>query len=312
MMRPLLVLMLCLTPAPLFMWGWSQGASDASIAPLDQVWIEPPPQPENSWYPNAIRHVRLRVTEFGPKLLTGQRDANSVAQQWPAERVVWIQPGEMSEFESRGLQLFEAGKHGEALPVLIDAIGKRPPVWRQQWLSMVAAQAAWRSGRAEIALELVTQIDRLPFPPLVLSWMPIHWGTSPVPANAVAAAESRLLGASPAVQLVAASWLLPRRPGQSTQVLRILAASEENPHIASLAKILLRRTAPPDEVRDRGARWKREIETLPMVLQVGPTVLLMNKYRAAGESAQAASLRLSLELTAPHPHPELQDGEEGF
>ena len=49
---------------------------------------------------------------------------------------------------------------GESLTKLPDVLKERPPVWRQQWITMLASVAAWKSGRSKICLELVSQLDR--------------------------------------------------------------------------------------------------------------------------------------------------------
>ena len=290
------------------------GGGETDSATPDRIWVVPTgSDDENRWYPEPIRQLRGKVLEYGPQAMKFMRVGGDTAESLPAQRILWVEPGQRSEFEGRGLKLFAAGRFGEALPVLIDAIGTRPPVWHQQWLSMVAAQSAWRSSRSEVALELVSQIDRRPITPLVLAWLPVDWGAGPASRAAADAAAARLSNPSPAVRLVAASWVLKTERGRATQVLRLLALERERPWIAKLAAVLLWRTAPPPEVGVSREKWRAEVDALPLVLQVGPTVTLMDRLDAAGQRDAAAELRRSLRLTRPHPHPELlelaADGE---
>lgn len=287
----------------------SQEVDADGSSPLDTVWLEPRARTsaESDWYPRAIEQRRVRVIEYGPELIrfvaAGERQETTIA----ATRVLWVTPGHRSEFETRGLELFAAKQHAAALPVLIDAIGTRPPVWHQQWLSMVAAQAAWRGGRAEIALELINQVERRPVTPLVLAWLPVAWDSSRQPGEAFAAAQARIIQPSPAMQLVAASWLLSTKRGQATQILRFLTQDQTQPSVAKLAEIVLWRTSPPREVKELGDSWRAEIKALPLVLQLGPLIMLWHKLQAAAEHGEAARLQLALQLSRPYPHPDLPE-----
>lgn len=296
--------------------GGSAAAAEAT--PADEVWIAPGPATRTGtgWYPDPIVRRRVRVVEFGPQTFRfvpadRQRvvDANDGAsnreQRIASRRVLWVARGTASEFETRGLRLFAEKRFADALPVLVDAIGTRPPVWHQQWLSMVAAQAAWRGGRPEVALELVNQLDRLPFSPLTLAWMPIAWHTSAANREHARVASERLRNASPAVQLVASSWILATRRGEATQRLRVLAGDRSRPQLARLAAFVGRRAAAPPEVQSFADRWLQEVEAMPMVMRVGPTVMMIHKLEAAGEPQRAGRLRRSLRLTPPLPHPDL-------
>ena len=162
-----------------------------------------------------------------------------------ASRVLWIEPETVSALESEMIALFAAEKHAEALARLPAVLQQRPPVWRQQWITMLAAVAAWKSGRSKIALELVSQLDRRPLPPIAIAWLPIAWQNGVQPADAVAIAKARISDPSPAVQLVAASWLLssPDRSQASTVLQRL--QTEPRVEISRLAEILQWRTATP-------------------------------------------------------------------
>ncbi len=283
----------------------------------DQVWIDPERarRDGSDWYPRPIVQRSVRIVEFGAEAIKFIEGGGDEEQRLAAGRVLWVERGTASKHETKGLQLFAEQRYAESLPALIDAIGTRPPVWHQQWLSMVAAQAAWRSGRAKMALELVGQVDRLPFPPLVLAWMPIQWDSSAPSPEMVDAASARLANSSPAVQLVAASWLLSTKRGQASQVLRFLGSDSSRPDVARLAEFVVRRTSPPPEAKERVEQWQDEIESLPIVLQVGPSIMLMHKLQTSGLEKYADRVRLGLKLTPPHPHPEimeLEDPEEGL
>ena len=208
----------------------------------------------------------------------------------------------MSDLEAEAMRLFARGEYSSSLEKLPEILAAKPPIWRQQWLTMNAAVAAWKSGRADIALELVSQLDRRPLPPVAIAWLPIAWTNRSLPANVIDAANSRLADPSPVVRLVAASWLLssPQR-SQAMAILKQLE-TEDRKEIARFARILSWRTASPPEVVESSGGWEAAIDSLPMIWQTGPLTLMIDKLRTANQLESANRLRWSLELTPMHPH----------
>lgn len=270
----------------------------------DQVWVEPlrPTSSQSDWYPRGIEVHRGEVKQFDAGQLRIKPSDEGDELVFAAARVLWIEPEPVSELETEAMRLFAEGEYSSSLSKLPDILGSKPPIWRQQWVTMMAAVSAWKSGRSEISLELVSQLDRRPLPPVAVSWSPIAWTNRPASRDAIAAAEARMDDPSPLVQLVAASWLLasPKR-GEAIATLKRLE-SQPRPNIAKLARVLTWRAASPPEVIESADDWEASIEKLPMVLQSGPLTLLVDKLRAAGESDRAERLRWSLELTPIHPH----------
>ncbi len=278
--------------------------ADSGDARADQVWVEPlrPTPNESDWYPRGIEVHRGEVKQFDARQLRIKPSDDGDELVFAAARVLWIEREQVSELESEAMRLFAEGEYSSSLLKLPDILGAKPPIWRQQWVTMMAAVAAWKSGRGKIALELVSQLDRRPLPPVAVAWSPIAWTNRSPNPSAIAAAEARLADPSPLVQLVAASWLLssPKR-SEATAVLKQLE-SQPRPTLSKLARVLTWRAATPPEVIESADHWEASINQLPMVLQTGPLTLLVDKLRAAGESDRAERLRWSLELTPIHPH----------
>ena len=274
----------------------------------DRIWIEPqrPTQAESDWYPRAIRHQLGKIISLDRDQLRWVVQGDEVETRIAASRVLWIEPGGTSENETDALRQFAKGDYAESLRPLLDVLAERPPVWRQQWISMLAAYGAWRSSRPAISLELVEQLDNRPLAPITLAWLPVAWRGGAQEPSAIQAASSRLADSSPAVRLVAASWLLssPER-ARATTVVKQLTQDKERPWIARLAEILLWRVATPPQVSESRSEWLQKLDSLPMVLQVGPTITLIEKLRSAGQGDLAKRLELSLQLTPPIPHPEI-------
>ncbi|MGB7329019.1 MAG: hypothetical protein WBD31_29330 [Rubripirellula sp.] len=276
----------------------------------DRIWLQPmpPTRAESDWYPRAITVVEGDVVDLDHQqlrvIVTGD-EAETVVS---ARRVIWIEPGSVSPEQADAIKQFESGNHADALSALPAILKQRPPVWRQQWLTMMAANAAWKTSRADIALELVSQLDRRPLPPLVIAWLPIAWKNGGQSAAVIQAAKTRLQDPSLAAQLVAASWLLSSADrSEATSVLESLATQTDRTDIAWLSKCLAWRTATPPQVAASSQRWQQELRKLPMVWQVGPTVTLVDKFQSAGQDDAAKQLKWALELTPIHPHPALQE-----
>lgn len=289
----------------------SAGADAADS--LDRIWIEPPPRvsSESDWYPRSIA-VRLgEIKQFDAESLRIVFAGDEAETLIAADRVVWIERAGSSQQERAAVAMFREGNYAESLRPLLDVLAERPPVWRQQSLSMMAAYAAWRSSRERIALEVVDQLDERPLPPLTLAWLPIDWSGERSSAAARDLAVARLDDASPAVRLVSASWLLSGATrGQAIAVLQSLSTAAERPQIARLAACLQWRVAAPPEVKASSEKWRTQLDEMPLALQVGPTLTLIDKWRAAGNAEAARQLEMSLQLTPPIPHPAVNNAED--
>ena len=253
---------------------------------------------QSNWYPRPIQKQVGKLLHLDNERFKFLVEGDEVATTGAAYRVIWVRPKNVSEKQSEALQLFKDKKYREAVKPLIDSIAERPPIWRQQWLSMLASYAAFQSGRNEIALELVSQLDARPLAPSVLAWLPVDWtGRRPVAAR-VSAALEKLDDQSPAVRLVAASWLIQSTERKAaTAVLDRLSVSTDRPFIAQLAEALKWRFADPPTVRQQHADWQKKLDRIPMTLQTGPTQVLVQKLRAASMPSKATKLELSLILT---------------
>ncbi|GAA5508346.1 hypothetical protein [Novipirellula caenicola] len=279
-------------------------------ARADKVWLEPtrPTAAQSDWYPQAIQTRVGEITSLDAKQLAMRIEGDEQDSLFAAYRVIWIEPSEVGEKQAAAIKLFNEKQYDTSLRALLDSLSERPPVWRQQWLSMVAAQAAWRSSRGAIALELVAQLDRRPLPPIALAWLPIAWRTPReiTSSGTTDAALKRLDDPSAAVRLVAASWLLSTDHRETaTGALNALRADNARPVIARLAETVLWRTTSPPQVAEAAERWQERLEALPIVLQVGPTVAMVELMGNANQDEAAERWKLSLELTPPHPHPDL-------
>lgn len=285
----------------------TQDVSAQSQAP-HTVWLAPAPRAksDSTWFPQSISQQQGQIENFDASTLSLRTADASETKKFAANRVIRVASTDLSTAESEAIQLYQSEKYSAAVIALVQALGSesdssdRAPVWRQQWLSMLAAKAAWKSNRAKISLELVSQLDRRPLPTMVLAELPIQWNRVPreQAVSSMAAAGSNLENASSAVRLVSASWLLssPTESERAIETLKTLAKDTSRLEIAMLAETLRWRSEAPNVVRERWREWERKIDRMPMVLQTGPLRSLVEEMETAGLNDDVLRLKLALQL----------------
>ncbi len=293
----------CIAVATIVMAFGARSLHAQNDSANDQIWIAPtkPTANQSGWFPRSIKSRVGKVIAIDAKQVRFVSEGDEAESIFSSDRLIWVEPGSQSAKESAALKLVAEGKHSEAVRALLDVLAERPPVWRQQWLSMVASGAAWKSERATIALEIVSQIDRRPLPAMVLARLPIQWQNRRPSPQAEAAAKSRLADPSPLVQLVAASWLLSSRDRNQAMAAIEKLRADDRPNVARFAEILSWRTATPPRVAENARAWRTKVESLPIPLQTGPTQTLIDKFRSAELVDQAEILQWSLDLIPTEP-----------
>lgn len=269
---------------------------------------------EERWYPRPLSTQMGTIVTFDADQLSIQLEGQSVPTRFASQRVLEIELLQVPADQQAAIGSFKQGDYGTALPALVRCISdrdaaSRPPVWRQQWLSMLAAQAAMRSGRGDICLELVRQLDARPMPAMMIGLLPIDW-TGEIGASdaMIEIATQRAAADSLAVKLIAASWLLrsPKYRSAAEAALQRLAAQNDRDWIARLAAQLIWRTKAPPQIVAQHRQWEQQIDQLPMALQTGPMTSMLHLIGQAGLQDEAKIWRMKLELAAPAWHPDLQ------
>ena len=300
-------MMRLLVTLPLFCLITIACYGQSSDSPVDTIWLEPtrPTKNQSDWFPEAITKQSGEILGLDQKSLRFRAKGDEAESIIAANRLIWVERRNLSDTESKAIELFQSKQYGDAIKPLIDAVTQRPPVWRQQWLSMSAAFASWRSGRGEIALELVSQLDQRPIPYLSLAWLPIQWNRSQHVAAVANTAKQHLVNESPLVRLVAASWLTTgSQRTAAVETLRKLSLDRNRPIVARLADAVLWQSAAPPEVIESRTQWEQRLNEFPLVLQIGPSLSLAQALRNAGEVESAKKLEWSVTLTPPFPYPQ--------
>ncbi|WP_233903205.1 hypothetical protein [Stieleria maiorica] len=297
--------------------GTAGGQASAAARPPHRVRLSPPlastADSTQHWYARPLTTLDGTIVTFDTDQLSILIGDQTAPTRVASERVNAIELTDAPADQVAALDLFHQGDFAAALPALVRCISDqdasdRPPVWRQQWLSMMAAQAALRSGRGDIALELVRQLDARPLPLMILGILPIDWtGTVGDDPTFVQTAAEHAASDSLAVKLVVASWLLrsPKYRSAAEAALVRLAGQEDRRTIALLARQLTHRTAPPPVIKANLNSIEAEIQQLPMALQTAPMISMLNLVRQSGLEDAAKKWQLLLELAAPTWHPDL-------
>jgi len=280
----------------------------------DDVWIEPVSTDDRRirFSPRNVIHRKGSVESFDAKTMifldskqTAEDEGESSSLQVASSRVIWVEPGFDDDATIVAIQTFRVGNFKESIAPLLEAINRRPTVWRAQWLSMHLWQAAYQAQRYPATLELINQIDARPLPAMLVGGLPIHWTSERMPPEAMAAASQILANDASleATKLVAASWLL-RQPGdsQAYAVLEAIARQNARPSLAQLASVLIWRKAPPPSIRENRQQWQATLRTLPMTMNPGPMFLLADRLEASGEKETSLELFLSVAVTPSRPH----------
>ena len=262
------------------------------------IWLAPSTSETrgSNWYPAAIQKQQGQVVQFDRDAIVITDPKTSRSRRLASSRVLWIEADDQTDREKNIRSFFEEGRDTDVLSGLSDVLNERPPVWRQQWLTMVAAVSAWRTKRGKVALELISQLDQRPLPLMILAWLPIAWTNQITAEPLVADALARLSDPSPIVQLIASSWLLSSvHRNIASEKIKELITSERT-EVAQLASALLWRVATPEQVKKSAEDWRDEIDRMPLMLQGGPLVLLKSKLRSSGEATAAEHLQWSIDV----------------
>ena len=262
------------------------------------IWLAPSTSETrgSNWYPAAIQKQQGQVVQFDRDAIVITDPKTSRSRRLASSRVLWIEADDQTDREKNIRSFFEEGRDTDVLSGLSDVLNERPPVWRQQWLTMVAAVSAWRTKRGKVALELISQLDQRPLPLMILAWLPIAWTNQITAEPLVADALARLSDPSPIVQLIASSWLLSSvHRNIASEKIKELITSERT-EVAQLASALLWRVATPEQVKKSAEDWRDEIDGMPLMLQGGPLVLLKSKLRSSGEATAAEHLQWSINV----------------
>ncbi len=257
---------------------------------------------QDTWLAQPLLKLSGAIESFDAQQLEITVSGETQPTRIRTERIVWVQPGWDDEDARTGVEAYQAGDWPQAIARMLAALKKRPPVWRQEWLSVKLANAAMEAGRYPAAFELIAQLDRKPLPLPMVGQLPITWSGRTSDAGLIAAAKAKLNAAEPLARLAAASVLLTTAEAPTAQrVLEALAGDAGRPLVAKLADAQLWRMATPVETARSAERWQEKADGLPPATFTGPLAVIADRLQAAGESERAVELWLAVALLSPDP-----------
>ncbi|NMC21900.1 MAG: hypothetical protein GYA33_15950 [Thermogutta sp.] len=222
----------------------------------------------------------------------------------PAEQVLAVetrrQPGFLEARKEKA-----AGRVEKALALLRDAMSGESRPWARREIAAEIVRCSQAAGNdlaaCDVFLKLIAEDPRTPY----MDCIPLAWTPDQQSSGVENAAQGWLLDARPAVQLLAASYLLlGPRGGEAAARLRNLSLGREgDPRIALLAATQLWRTriltAPPEEIE----RWEAIAEKLPLPYRSGPYYVIASAWAHHGRADKAVTLYLKVGLLCEDPRP---------
>lgn len=220
-------------------------------------------------------------------------------RELPAVRVVDVETPRI-ESHHNGLAALDAGKPGEALPLLKKALAEEPRLWmRREILAALIRTNLALGDRAAAGTDFLALLDSDPAT-RHFELIPLDWQTDPPDAALVAAARGWLKTAdSDAAKLLAASCLLfdPLKGNDAAETLGRLATSIDS-RIYPLARAQLwRRQLKKGNVAEGEiARWEDRLDEIPEPLRGGAWWLVGQAWADRGSAERAATALLWLPL----------------
>lgn len=194
---------------------------------------------------------------------------NGTRQQKIAlSRVVDIAPRRSAE-ETQGRRLLAAGDFDRAIASLTQAADKETHRWRKEELAALVAQAELGLGQIDAAGKRLAPLVKEDPDSRLLGYLPIAWKEdfkTPSAANLSTWAGDP----SPALKLLAASWMLSGEKRREATALLEKLADGPSRRLAALAEAQLWRTRMPTAKPLDVQRWFDRIQTFPEDLRAGP------------------------------------------
>lgn len=285
--------------------GPSDGRRTLQAAAPDRIGYTPArlgtrSTPDLPWIPQPLITAVGTIERFDQQRLTLRPVDGEAVVELAADQLLWIEPGWDDPDAVAGMAAYRAGDYAEAIPRLLAALKQRPAVWRQQWLSVRMAIAAFEAGRYPAVLELTAQLDRIGLPAVMVGQLPFAWHGPARDPQRAAAARGQLTAAEPLVQLMAASYLLGGSEGAAADAtLARLSQEGERPLVARMADALRWRQSPPAQTRARFPQWQEKLGRLPIAVRWGPMMVIADRWQAAAEPEKALEWWLAAGLLAP-------------
>lgn len=218
-------------------------------------------------------------------------------QKIAASRIAEFEPFRAPD-EVLGRQRLESGDFESARDLLEKARTAENRSWRKRELAALVAQCELGLGELDAAGQRMAAIVKTDPESRLLGYLPLPWADQfkiPSQTNLSAWAGD----SSPALKLLAASWLLagPKRSEATAQLEKLSSGASKR--IACLAEAQLWRghiaTAKPTDAQ----RWLQRVETFPEDLRAGPYFVAAQAAAKTNQPLRAADAWMRVALLHP-------------
>lgn len=268
-----------------------------TLAPVDQIWFGPAKANLNdSWETWNSHSVRCRIIRLDAETLD-IRDENGTLKKLELNRVVAVRPQWNNEHAAEMDRNFYEGKYAEHAKMAATVLKTDMPPYQQRLLLAQVVITANAIGNRVPAGNIYVTLCKNSPPPFLLAAAPLNWVDSQTTKAMETAAEGWLAEKEEGIQLLGASWLLSgSKRNDALDTLEKLTRSTNSP-IAELATCQLWRIVPisPDSTATL-LGWQTRRDSLLLPLQLGPTELIADRWRAARQPSLSAfeSLRIAI------------------
>jgi len=239
------------------------------------------------WDARRIIDIRGVVVEWDQQKLGVVRPDGNGVTNYPGDGVIGIEPGWKSDEYEAVHMLFVQQRFEEVLTQGQNALKlTNIPRWQQRLMVAEMVQSAASLKKWGVAGRIFGFLIKDDPPNLLLSAIPLPWSDETLIASASVAEEGAgwIENEAPAMQLLGAGWLLGgEQRGKAIEILKGLSKADSEV-IAGYAKAQLWRTVPPSEIMEYPLpQWLKLRDSLPLVSQAGPTMLLGTRLEQAGQ-----------------------------
>lgn len=264
---------------------------------LDRLWFGPgKPNLNDSWEIWSSHYVDAEIIRLDAEQLE-VRDPAGTVKQLELNRLIFVQPQWDSAEATELCLLYENGKYAEfakkAPPVIQSSIAP----WQQRLLLAKLIASADSIGNRVPAAKLFISLCDNSSPPMLLNCAPLNWAQSDSSASMNEMSQQWLSDSREPAMLIGASWSLSgNNRDKAIESLEKLTRST-NDAISQLAEAQLWRIKPigPKELGEILA-WQNRRDQFLLPLQLGPTELIADRWRAAQKPSLSAFEYLRIAL----------------
>jgi hypothetical protein len=269
----------------------------ARLEPVDQIWFGPAKANlVESWETWNSHSIRCRIIKLDSETLD-IRDDQGTLKKLELNRVIAVRPKWNNPQAEEMNRLFYEGNYAEHAKMAATVLKTEMPPYQQRLLlAQVVITANAIGNRVPAGNVFLTLCKNSP-PPFLYSVAPLNWVDSQTTKAMETSAETWLAENDEAAQLLGASWLLSgAKRKEAAESLEKLTRSS-NSMIADLATCQLWRIVPISPNSSTTIlEWQNRRDLLLLPLQLGPTELIADRWRAAQQPSLAAfeNLRIAI------------------